>query len=119
MTNSIGYGSEVPAPQIRRKTKPNMNKAEKQQFYSQKIQKDGTKIEDIPSEFRTIEVYVLALSNVKNLAEKRHVVKLMMQDAKEYREAGMAENAVILESLKGLVFGKVTIQIQENSENRK
>ena len=37
MTNSIGYGSEVPAPQIRRricKTKPNMSKAEKQQFYS-------------------------------------------------------------------------------------
>ena len=115
MINSIGYGSEVPAPQIRRKTKPNMSKAEKQQFYSQKIQKDGTKIEDIPSEFRTIEVYVLALSNVKNLAEKRHVVKLMMQDAKEYREAGMAEKAVVLESLKGLVFGKVTMQ--ENSEN--
>ena len=36
MTNSIGYGSEVPAPQIRRricKTKPNISKAEKQQFY--------------------------------------------------------------------------------------
>lgn len=48
MTNSIGYGNEVPAPPIRRKTKPNMSKAEKQQFYSQKIQKDGTKIEDIP-----------------------------------------------------------------------
>ncbi|MFR3344520.1 MAG: hypothetical protein ACLTS6_11150 [Anaerobutyricum sp.] len=42
MTNSIGYGNEVPAPPIRRKTKPNMSKAEKQQFYSQKIQKDGT-----------------------------------------------------------------------------
>lgn len=120
MTNSIGYGSEVPAPPIRRriyKTKPNMSKAEKQQFYSQKIQKDGTKIEDIPSEFRTIEVYVLALGNVKNLAEKRHVVKLMIQDAKEYREAGMEEKAVVLESLKELVFGKVTIQ--ENFENRK
>lgn len=120
MTNSIGYGSEVPAPPIRRricKTKPNMSKAEKQQFYSQKIQKDGTKIEDIPSEFRTIEVYVLALGNVKNLAEKRHVVKLMIQDAKEYREAGMEEKAVVLESLKELVFGKVTMQ--ENFKNRK
>ena len=117
MTNSIGYGNEVPAPPIRRKTKPNMSKAKKQQFYSQKIQKDGTKIEDIPSEFRTIEVYVLALGNVKNLAEKRHVVKLMIQDAKEYREAGIEEKAVVLESLKGLVFGKVTMQ--ENSENRK
>lgn len=114
MTNSIGYGSEVPAPPIRRricKTKPNMSKAEKQQFYSQKIQKDGTKIEDMPSEFRTI------VGNVKNLAEKRHVVKLMIQDAKEYREAGMEEKAVVLESLKKLVFEKVTIQ--ENSENRK
>ena len=120
MTNSIGYGSEVPAPQIRRricKTKPNMSKAEKQQFYSQKIQKDGTKIEYIPSEFRTIEIYVLALDNVKNLAEKRHVVKLMIHDAKEYREAGMEEKAVVMESLKELVFGKVTMQ--ENFENRK
>ena len=70
----IGYGSEVPAPPIRRKMKHNMSKAEKQQFYSQKVQKDGTKIEDIPSEFRTIEVYVLALGNVENLAEKRHVL---------------------------------------------
>ena len=113
----IGYGSEVPAPPIRRKMKHNMSKAEKQQFYSQKVQKDGTKIEDIPSEFRTIEVYVLALGNVENLAEKRHVVKLMIQDAKEYREAGMEEKAVVLESLKGLVFGKVTMQ--ENPENRK
>jgi len=39
MTNSIGYGSEVPAPPTRRKTKPNMSKAEKQQFYSQKSKK--------------------------------------------------------------------------------
>ena len=54
---------------------------------------------------------------VKDLAEKRHVVKLMIQDAKEYREAGMEEKAVVLESLKGLVFGKVTMQ--ENPENRK
>lgn len=41
MTNSIGYGSEVPAPPTRRKTKPNMSKAEKQQFYSQKSKKMG------------------------------------------------------------------------------
>lgn len=68
-------------------------------------------------EFRTVEVYVLALSHVKDLAEKRHVVKLMIQDAKEYREAGMEEKAVVLGSLKGLVFGKVTMQ--ENPENRK
>ena len=60
---------------------------------------------------------MLALGNVKNLAEKRHVVKLMIQDAKEYREAGMEEKAVVLESLKELVFGKVTMQ--ENFENRK
>ena len=39
-----------------------------------------------------------------------------MQDVKEYREAGMEERVVVLESLKGLVFGKVTIQ--ENSENK-
>ena len=45
------------------------------------------------------------------------VVKIMMRDAKEYREAGMEEKAVVLESLKGLVFGKVSMQ--ENSENRK
>ena len=62
-------------------------------------------------------MYVLALSHVKNLAEKRHVVKIMMRDAKGYREAGMEEKAVVLESLKGLVFGKVTMQ--KNFENRK
>lgn len=114
MTNSIGYGSEVPAPQIR---KPKTNAEKKRKFYEKEIQKEGVKIEDIPQEFRTVEVYILALSHVKNLAEKRHVVKLMIQDAKECREAGMAEKAVVLESLKGLVFGKVTIQ--ENSENKK
>lgn len=43
MTNSIGYGNEVPAPPIRRRTKPNMSKAEKQQFYSQKSKKMGQK----------------------------------------------------------------------------
>ena len=36
MTNSIGHGNEVSAPPIQRKTKPNMSKTEKQQFYSQK-----------------------------------------------------------------------------------
>lgn len=46
MTNSIGHGNEVPAPPIRKriyKTKPNMSKAEKQQFYSQKSKKMGQK----------------------------------------------------------------------------
>lgn len=46
MTNSIGHGNEVPVPPIRRriyKTKPNMSKAEKQQFYSQKSKKMGQK----------------------------------------------------------------------------
>lgn len=112
MTNSIGYGSEVPAPPTR---KPKTNAEEKRKFYEREIQKEDTKIEDIPQEFRTVEVYILALSRVKNLAEKRHVAKLMIQDAKEYREAGMEEKAVVLESLKGLVFGKVSMQ--ENFEN--
>lgn len=112
MTNSIGHGNEVPAPPIR---KPKTNAEEKRKFYEREIQKEDTKIEDIPQEFRTVEVYILALSRVKNLAEKRHVVKLMIQDAKEYREAGMEEKAVVLESLKGLVFGKVSMQ--ENFEN--
>lgn len=68
-------------------------------------------------EFRTVEVYVLALSHVKDLAEKRHAVKIMIRDAKGYREAVIEDRAVVLESLKGLVFGKVTMQ--ENPENRK
>ena len=68
-------------------------------------------------EFRTVEVYVLALSHVKDLAEKRHVVKIMMRDAKGYREAGIEDRAIVLESLKGLVFGKVSMQ--ENFKNRK
>ena len=59
MTNSIGYGSEVPAPPIRR---PKMNAEEKRKFYEKEIQKAGVKIEDIPQEFRTVEVYILALS---------------------------------------------------------
>ena len=44
-------------------------------------------------------------------------IVIMIRDAKEYREAGIEEKAVVLESLKGLVFGKVTMQ--ENPENRK
>lgn len=114
MTNSIGHGNEVSAPPIR---KPKTNAEEKRKFYEKEIQKEGVKIEDIPQEFRTVEVYILALSRVKNLAKKRHVVKIMMRDAKGYREAGMEERVVVLESLKGLVFGKVSMQ--ENSENRK
>lgn len=47
----------------------------------------------------------------------RAIVVIMIRDAKEYREAGMEEKAVVLESLKGLVLGKVTMQ--ENPENRK
>lgn len=46
-----------------------------------------------------------------------HAIVIMIRDAKEYREAGMEEKAVVLESLKGLVFGKVTMQ--KNPENRK
>lgn len=46
-----------------------------------------------------------------------HAIVIMIRDAKEYREAGMEEKAVVLESLKGLVFGKVTMH--ENPENRK
>lgn len=46
-----------------------------------------------------------------------HAIVIMIQDAKEYREAEMEKKAVVLESLKGLVFGKVTMQ--ENPENRK
>ena len=34
----------------------------------------------------------------------------MMQDAKEYRESGMENKAIVLENLRGLVFGKVTMQ---------
>lgn len=70
-----------------------------------------------PQEFRIVEVYVLALSHVKDLAEKRHVVKLMIRDAKGYREAGIEDRAIVLESLRQLMFGKVTMQ--ENPENRK
>lgn len=106
MTNSIGHGNEVSAPPIR---KPKTDAEEKRNFYEKEIQKEGTKIEDVPQEFRTVEVYVLALNHVKDLAEKRHIVKLMIQDAKEYREAGMEEKAVVLESLKGLVFGKASM----------
>lgn len=113
MANSIGYVSEVPAPPIR---KPKTNAEEKRKFYEKEIQKEVTKIEDVPQEFRNVEVYVLALSHVKDLAEKRHVVKIMMRDAKGYREAEIEDRAIVLENLKGLVFGKVTMQ--ENSENK-
>lgn len=114
MTNSIGHGNEVSAPPIRR---PKTNAEEKRKSYKKEIQKEGVKIEDVPQEFRTVEVYVLALSHVKDLAEKRHVVKIMMRDAKGYREAGIEDRAIVLESLKGLVFGKVSMQ--ENFKNRK
>ena len=46
-----------------------------------------------------------------------HAIVIMIRDAKEYREAGMEEKAVVLDSQKGLVFGKVTML--ENPENRK
>ena len=43
MTNSIGYGNEVPAPPIRRKTKPNMSKAENSNSIHRKSKKMGQK----------------------------------------------------------------------------
>lgn len=64
-------------------------------------------------------VVALMASQRKGDAMKKvlHAIVIMIRDAKEYREAGMEEKAVVLESLKGLVFGKVTMQ--ENPENRK
>lgn len=108
----IGEGNEVQAPPISNKvikSKPR-SKEYKQDFYNKKILKEDAKIEDIPQMFRTADLYILALNNVKNLNEKRHIVKVMMQDAKEYRESGMENKAVVLENLRGLVFGKVTMQ---------
>lgn len=58
--------------------------------------------------FRTSDLYIIALNNVRNLNEKRHIVKVMMQDAKEYREAGLDNKADVLENLRSLVFGKLT-----------
>lgn len=104
---SFGEDNEVQAPPIRENSK---NKKEKKDFYNKKILKEDAKIEDIPQMFRTADLYIMALNNVKNLSEKRHIVKVMMQDAKEYRESGMENKAVVLENLRGLVFGKVTMQ---------
>lgn len=103
----IGEGNEVQAPPIRENSK---NKEENQDFYNKKILKEDTKIKDIPQMFRTSDLYIIALNNTNNLNEKRHIVRVMMQDAKEYREAGLNNKADVLENLRGLVFGKVTIQ---------
>lgn len=97
----------LPTPSKVIKSKPR-SKEYKQDFYNKKILKEDAKIEYIPDLFRTTDLYILALSNVKNLSEKRHIVKVMMQDAKEYRESGMENKAIVLENLRGLVFGKVT-----------
>lgn len=110
--SSIEEGNEAQTLQTPNKvikSKPR-SKEYKQDFYNKKILKEDTKIEDIPDLFRTADLYILALSNVKNLSEKRHIVKVMMQDAKEYRESGMENKAIVLENLRGLVFGKVTMQ---------
>lgn len=110
--SSIEEGNEaqtLPTPSKVIKSKPR-SKEYKQDFYNKKILKEDAKIEDIPDLFRTADLYILALSNVKNLSEKRHIVKVMMQDAKEYRESGMENKAIVLENLRGLVFGKVTMQ---------
>lgn len=103
----IGEGNEVQAPPISENSK---NRKEKQDFYNKKILKEDAKIEDIPQIFRTSDLYIIALNNVRNLNEKRHIVNVMMQDAKEYRKAGLDNKADVLENLRILVFGKVTIQ---------
>ena len=105
--SSFGKGNEVQAPSIRENSK---NKEEKQDFYNKKILKEDVKIEDIPQIFRTSDLYIIALNNTNNLNEKRHIVRVMMQDAKEYREAGLYNKADVLENLRSLVFGKVTMQ---------
>lgn len=105
--SSFGKGNEVQAPPIRENSK---NKEEKQDFYNKKILKEDAKIEDIPQMFRTADLYILALNNVNNLNEKRHIVKVMMQDAKEYMEAGLDNKADILENLRSLMFRNVTMQ---------
>lgn len=104
---SFGECNEVQAPPIRKNSR---NKEENQDFYNMKILKEDTKIKDIPQMFRTADLYILALNNVNNLNEKRHIVKVMMQDAKEYRESGLDNKADVLENLRNLVFGKVTMQ---------
>lgn len=103
----IGECNEVQAPPIRENSK---NKEENQDFYNKKILKEDTKIEDIPQMFRTSDLYIIALNNTNNLNEKRHIVRVMMQDAKEYREAGLYNKADVLKNLRSLVFGKVTMQ---------
>lgn len=44
-------------------------------------------------------------------------IVIMIRDAKGYREAVIEDRAIVLESLRQLTFGKVTMQ--ENPENRK
>lgn len=105
--SSFGKGNEVQSPSIRENSK---NKEEKQDFYNKKTLKEDVKIEDIPQIFRTSDLYIIALNNTNNLNEKRHIVRVMMQDAKEYREAGLYNKADVLENLRSLVFGKVTMQ---------
>ena len=105
--SSFGKGNEVQAPPIRENSK---NKEENQDFYNKKILKEDAKIEDIPQIFRTSDLYIIALNNTNNLNEKHHIVKVMMQDAKEYREAGLDNKADVLENLRSLMFRNVTMQ---------
>lgn len=103
---SFGEGNEVQAPSI---SEDSRNK-KKQDFYNKEILKEDAKIENIPQMFRTVDLYIMALNNVRNLNEKRNIVKVMMHDAKEYRESGLDNKADVLENLRNLVFGKVTMQ---------
>ena len=70
MTNSIGHGNEVPAPPIRRKTKPNMSKAEKQQFYSQKSKKMGQKERTYHRCLRQPDFLFHKIQHIKNVIKQ-------------------------------------------------
>ena len=76
----------------------------KQEVYEKAILNPDRKIDTIPAEFRTVDVYVRALSVAKTEEDKNHVIDIMDEDISIYTGSQHYNRTITLRALQELLF---------------
>ena len=79
------------------------NREYKHEVYEKAILNPDRKIDTIPSEFRTVDVYIRALSVSKTLEEKNHIIAIMDEDINIYTESQHHNRTITLRKLQEIL----------------
>lgn len=96
MNNNENSGTRIYHSNLR-------NSEYKQQVYEKAILNPDRKIETIPAEFRTVDVYIRALSVAKTEEDKNHIIDIMDEDINIYTESQHHNRTITLRKLQEIL----------------